>query len=135
VEVGPVPCTIQRATQFHEFAWMVVGWTRQGDRAVVPPLTVQPVAAADVGELLATIAVGPPQARSAPDFAGPQVLQLDDMARRTMEALGDPVQIESSWDGPFGGGMTGDRLLPGPGARIGPTTFEAWLTKLREAST
>ena len=47
-----VPVTIQRATQFHEFAGTVVGWMRQGDVATVPPLLLQPVAAADVGEVL-----------------------------------------------------------------------------------
>jgi uncharacterized protein YbjT (DUF2867 family) len=43
---SPIPVTIQRATQFYEFAWTVVGWTRQGRTATVPPLLVQPVAAA-----------------------------------------------------------------------------------------
>jgi uncharacterized protein YbjT (DUF2867 family) len=46
---SPVPVTIQRATQFHEFADMVIEWTRQGDVATVPPLLVQPVAGANVG--------------------------------------------------------------------------------------
>src|SRR5580704_2058714 len=33
VKDGPVPATIVRATQFHEFAAMVVSWTRRGDVA------------------------------------------------------------------------------------------------------
>lgn len=37
VEAGPVPSTILRATQFHDFAGMVVGWTRKGGVATVPP--------------------------------------------------------------------------------------------------
>jgi hypothetical protein len=61
VQASPVFTTILRATQFHEFARMVVSWTRQGDVAVVPPLLVQPVAASDVGWVLAEIATGPPQ--------------------------------------------------------------------------
>src|SRR5690606_25936380 len=52
VEAGDVPSTILRATQFHEFAEMVVSWTRRGDVATLPPLLVQPVAAADVGTIL-----------------------------------------------------------------------------------
>jgi uncharacterized protein YbjT (DUF2867 family) len=40
---SPVPFTIQRATQFHEFAWQVVQWTRQGQVATVSPLLVQPI--------------------------------------------------------------------------------------------
>ena len=53
VQAGPVPFTIVPATQFHEFAGMVVGWTWDGDTAVVPPLLMQPVAASDVGRVLA----------------------------------------------------------------------------------
>jgi uncharacterized protein YbjT (DUF2867 family) len=45
---GPVPATIVRATQFHDFAGMMVSWTRDGDSAFVPPLLVQPV---DVGDV------------------------------------------------------------------------------------
>lgn len=60
VEEGPIPYTILRATQFHEFAGMVAGWTRQGDSAIVPPLLAQPVAASDVGRVLAEITTGPP---------------------------------------------------------------------------
>ena len=70
-QAGPVPVTLLRATEFHEFAEMVVGWTRQGDVAIVPPLLIQPVAASDVGRVLAEIATGPPQGR-APDLAGPE---------------------------------------------------------------
>ena len=55
---GPIPATIQRATQFHEFPEMFVNWTRKGDVAVVPPLLMQPVAVADAGlaaEVLAEV--------------------------------------------------------------------------------
>jgi uncharacterized protein YbjT (DUF2867 family) len=129
VQAGPVPVTVLRATQFHEFAEMVVGWTRQGDVAIVPPLLVQPVAAADVGRDLAEIATGPPQGR-APDLAGPEPQDLVDMARRTLVARGESVRLVPSWrDGPFGVEMAGEVLLPGPGARLAPTTFDAWLAK------
>ncbi len=52
VEAGPVPFTILPATQFHEFAEMVAGWTERDGVAALPPVLVQPVAAADVGEAL-----------------------------------------------------------------------------------
>ena len=41
-----------------------------GQVATVPPLLVQPIAAADVGAVLAAIATGAPQGR-ATDLAGP----------------------------------------------------------------
>ncbi|MGH3089387.1 MAG: SDR family oxidoreductase [Rubrobacteraceae bacterium] len=127
VEAGSIPFTILRATQFHEFAEMVVGWTREGDVATVPPLLAQPLAASDVGRVLAEIATGPPQGR-APDLAGPETQDLVDMARRALAARGESVRLAPSWrEGPFGVEMAGEVLLPGPDARIAPTTFDAWL--------
>jgi uncharacterized protein YbjT (DUF2867 family) len=126
---SPVPVTIQRATQFHEFAAMVVAWTRQGEVATVPPLLVQPVAAADVGDVLAEIAAGAPQGR-APDLAGPEPQDLVDMARRTLSARDESVRLIPSWrTGLFGVDAAGEMLLPGPEARLAPTTFDAWLAR------
>lgn len=127
VAAGPIPYTILRATQFHEFAAIVAGWTRRGDTAVVPPLLVQPVAASDVGQALAELAVGPPRGRAG-DLAGPGPQDLVDMARRTLAARGEALRLVPSWrDGPFGVEMAGEVMLPGPDARIAPTTFDAWL--------
>jgi uncharacterized protein YbjT (DUF2867 family) len=124
---GPIPVTIQRATQFHELAGMVVEWTRQGHVATVPPLLVQPVAASDVGDVLAEIAAGNPQGR-ATDLAGPEPQDLVDMARRTLAARGESIRLIPSWrSGLFGIEAAGEMLLPGPEARLAPTTFDAWL--------
>jgi uncharacterized protein YbjT (DUF2867 family) len=125
---SPVSVTIQRATQFHEFAWQVVQWTRQGQVATVPPLLVQPVAAADVGDVLAENATSAPQGRVA-DLAGPEPQDLVDMARRTLAARGESIRLIPSWrSGLFGVDAAGEVLLPGPEARLAPTTFDAWLT-------
>jgi uncharacterized protein YbjT (DUF2867 family) len=125
---SPVPVTIQRATQFHEFAGMVVVWTRQGQVATVPPLLVPPIAAADVGDVLAEIATGAPQGR-ATDLAGPEPQDLVDMARRTLAARGESIRLIPSWrSGLFGVDAAGEVLLPGPEARLAPTTFDTWLT-------
>jgi uncharacterized protein YbjT (DUF2867 family) len=129
VEASPVPSTILRATQFHEFAEMVIRWTRQGDVATIAPLLVQPVAAADVGSVLAEIATGEPQGR-ARDLAGPEPQDLVDMARRALAARGESIRLVPSWrDGPFGVEMAGEKLLPGPNARLASTTFDAWLAQ------
>ena len=50
------------------------------------------------------------------------------MARRTLGARGRDVQLAPTWrNGVFGVEMAGEVLLPGPDARIAPTTLEAWL--------
>ena len=120
---GSVPATIVRATQFFDFAAMVVGWTQRGQVATVPPLLVQPVAAADVGDVLVEVAVGEPQ-NGVRELAGPEPQDLVDMARRTLAARETSLRLIPSWRGPFGVEMAGEVLLPGPDAQIAPITFE-----------
>jgi uncharacterized protein YbjT (DUF2867 family) len=128
VRSGPIPFTILRATQFHEFAGMVASWTRRDDVAVVPPLLVQPVAASEVGDILAELAVGPPSGDIV-ELGGPQTEDLAEMARRTFAAEGEHVRVDATWtDGPLSDEMAGDVLLPGPNARLGTITFDDWLT-------
>jgi uncharacterized protein YbjT (DUF2867 family) len=128
VTAGPVPYTILRATQFYEFPEMVVGWTRDGDTATLPPLLVQPVAARDVAELLAELATLPPRGGTV-QLAGPEPQDFVDMARRALRAHGSATRLVPSWrDGPFGTDMAGEVLLPDGEHRTAATTFEEWLT-------
>ncbi|MET9251527.1 NAD(P)H-binding protein [Nonomuraea sp. NPDC003709] len=126
VAAGPVPWTVVPATQFHDFAEMVAGWTEQDGVATVAPLLMQPIAPADVAAILAEIAVGEPQGRYV-DVAGPEPQDLVDMARRTHRARGREVKLVPTWSGLFSQEMVGNVLLPGEGARIAPTTFDDWL--------
>lgn len=128
VSEGQVPWTIAPATQFHDFAAMTASWTEQNGVAPIAPLLVQPIAPADVADILAEIATGEPQGRYA-DIAGPDTQDLVDMARRTFAARGLEVKLVPTWSGPFGTSMAGNVLLPGEGARLAPTTFDEWLTQ------
>jgi uncharacterized protein YbjT (DUF2867 family) len=124
------PTTIVRAAQFFEFAEMVAAWSRQGDTVTVAPLLLQPVAAADVAAVLAEVAQGEPQGR-APDLAGPEPQDFVDMTRRVLAARGDTTtRLLPSWKGIFGVEMAGEVMLADPGARLAPTTFDAWLAGL-----
>jgi uncharacterized protein YbjT (DUF2867 family) len=126
VERGPVPWSIVPATQFHDFAETVTTWTERDGSATIAPLLVQPVAPADVADVLAEVALGPPRGRC-PDLAGPEPQDLVDLARRTRAARGASIRLVPTWSGILGLDMAGDVLLPGPGARIAPTTFDEWL--------
>ena len=85
-----------------------------------PPLLIQPVAASDVGQVLADVATGPPVG-GVHELAGPEPQDLVDMARRTLAARGESIRLVPGWrDGPL-------VVLPGPDAQIAPTTFDAWL--------
>src|SRR5215218_21723 len=126
LERGPVPWSIVPATHFHDFAEMVTTWTERDGSATIAPLLIQPVAPADVADVLAEVATGPPQGRC-PDLAGPEPQDLVDLARRTRAARGTPIRLVPTWSGVFGVDMAGDVLLPELDARIARTTFDDWL--------
>jgi uncharacterized protein YbjT (DUF2867 family) len=126
VASGPVPWSIVRATQFHDFAAMVAGWAERDGATTIAPLLVQPIAPADVAAILADVAAGAPLGTRL-DIAGPETQDLVDMARRTFAARGQDIRLIPTWRGIFGPDMAGEVLLPGDGAKLGATTFADWL--------
>ncbi|WP_375481704.1 SDR family oxidoreductase [uncultured Jatrophihabitans sp.] len=125
---GPVPWTVLRATQFHEFAGQLLGQTK-GPVAPVPRMRSAPVAAAEVAHRLVEIATGAPLGR-APEFAGPETHEMPDLARRLLRHRGTrrlvvPVPVP----GEAGRAMATGGLLPGPDAVLGSETFDQWLAR------
>jgi uncharacterized protein YbjT (DUF2867 family) len=126
VSRGPVPWSIVRVTQFHDFAAMVAGWAERDGVATIAPLLVQPIAQSDVAAALAEVATAAPL-RATVDVAGPQTQDLVDMARRTYAARGQHITLVPTWRGAFGVDMAGEVMLPGEKARLGHITFDDWL--------
>jgi uncharacterized protein YbjT (DUF2867 family) len=126
VTSGPVPWSIVRATQFHDFAAMVASRSEKDGAATIAPLLVQPIAQDDVAAILADVAVGAPLGDRL-DIAGPGTEDLVDMARRTFAVWGKDIKLIPTWQGNFGTDMSGEVLLPGDGARLGTITFDDWL--------
>ncbi|MGR6319369.1 SDR family oxidoreductase [Micromonospora soli] len=134
VEAGPIPYTIVPATQFYDFPAMAAGWVEHDGVAQLPPLLMQPIAPADVADILARVAVGAPQGRHR-DIAGPEPQDLIDMAHRTLAVQGKSIRLVPTWHGGiFDETAAGDALLPAADAEIAPTTFDEWLAAQREVS-
>jgi uncharacterized protein YbjT (DUF2867 family) len=127
---GPVPATVLRAAQFHEFALQTL--TRLGGPiAVVPSMLSQPVAAREVAAELVRLAGGEPLGR-APEIAGPEPLRMADLVRRVSRRHGPRKWVLSfPMPGRAGKAMaSGGNLPAGPGIR-GAQTFDKWLAELR----
>jgi hypothetical protein len=126
VEAGPVPFTIARAGQFHEFAAQLLSGMR-GPIAVMPRTLMRPVAAAEVAARLVDIAEGAPQGRAA-DFVGPCDEVLADLARRQLAHHGIRRRVvEIKFPGAYGRGLASGALRGGAGRIEGATTFDEWL--------
>jgi uncharacterized protein YbjT (DUF2867 family) len=129
VKAGPVPWTILRAAQFHEFAGQVLAQV-PGPVALVPKMRSQPIAVDEVAAHLAGLAAGEPQ-HMAPELAGPRVESVVDMARQLIRRRAEHrLVIPLRLPGASGKAMATGALLPTePGPR-GRQTFAEWLDAL-----
>jgi uncharacterized protein YbjT (DUF2867 family) len=127
VLAGPVPATVLRATQFHEFAVQMLGQA-VGPFVPVPRMLSRPIAAREVARALVELAAGPALGL-APELAGPEDQQMVSMVRRVVRARGlRKLVVPVSLPGAAGRAMRDGGLLPtSPGPR-GTETFEEWLT-------
>ena len=123
---GPVPASVLRTTQWHEFPGQLLARV-PGPVAVVPRMRAQPVAADEVADALVELVLGDPVGL-APELAGPEVHDVVDLARRVVRARGSrrPV-VGVRLPGAAGRAMADGALLPtGDGPR-GTQTFAQWL--------
>jgi uncharacterized protein YbjT (DUF2867 family) len=122
---GPVPASILRATQFHEFAGQLLD--RGGAVAVVPAMLSQPVSAREVAQALVELAVAEPIGL-APELAGPEQHRMPDLVRRVRDARGSrrPV-LTLRLPGRVGAAMASGGLLPRDDGPRGRQTFAEWL--------
>jgi uncharacterized protein YbjT (DUF2867 family) len=137
---SPVPVSILRAAQFHEFPGQYMAGT-SGPFVVVPRWRVQPVAAREVAAALARLAVGappallaePPPAGAPPagalsELAGPREENMADLIRRVIRARGSRRRvIEVPIPTAAGRALATGGNLPGPAAALGSQTFAKWL--------
>ncbi|HTU74124.1 MAG TPA: NAD(P)H-binding protein [Trebonia sp.] len=122
---SPVPVSILRAAQFHEFPWQYLGLS-SGRLVVVPKWRAQPVAAREVGGLLARLAVGAPVPMT--ELAGPRQERMADLLRQVIAAGGGRRRVlEVPLPGKTGRALARGGGLPGPGATLGTQTFTDWL--------
>ncbi|MCS7478456.1 SDR family oxidoreductase [Umezawaea endophytica] len=130
VSGGPLPWTILRATQFHEFPDSLIEGA-VGPFVPVPRMLSRPVAAAEVAAALVDLVLKPAGGYVQP-IAGPEELWMADMTRRYVRARGErKVLVPIRLPGQAGKRMAAGGLLPdGPYTR-GVQTFAEFLDHVR----
>lgn len=127
VRASGVPFTIVHATQFFEFAPTIAAQAEVDGVVTLPDALVQPCAGADVADLLVELALGS-AVNTDLDIAGPDRMPLAEFVSRALRADGDQRVVHAGPTGVyFGGGLEREALIPGPHARILPTSFGEWL--------
>jgi uncharacterized protein YbjT (DUF2867 family) len=127
-ENGPVPWTVLRATQFHEFAAQIFASAKVGPLHLAPRMRTQPIAAREVAARLVALAEAAPAGRVR-DLAGPREESLPDMVRRWARTQGSRAWVPAiPLPGALGRAQRDGSLLPGPDAELGVQTFAEWLS-------
>lgn len=122
---GPLPVSIVRATQFHEFPAQILDRFHLGPIAFMPRMQVQTVAARALSEVVVDVAARVP---TTINVAGPQPADLVDLARAVIARRGGKQRlIAMPIPGRAGSAMRSGALLPPEDARLVGPTFEEWL--------
>jgi uncharacterized protein YbjT (DUF2867 family) len=128
LKAGPVPYSIVRATQFFEFIDAVLSWTADEHTVRLPATPVQPMAAAEVAQAVAEVAVGAPL-QGIRNVAGPEVFALDELGRITLAAHGDQRTVVTDDSAGMFAAAPGDALIAGDDAVIAKTSYREWLAR------
>ena len=124
-----IPHSIVRASQFFEFLKGLADWSMVDGKVHLPPVLFQPMAADDVASGVAKVVVGPP-VNGIVEIAGPEQFRLDELVRRRLALLKDPREVVADPNARYSGAKISEKtLVPGKDARLGPTTFAAWVTR------
>ena len=127
IKASSTPYTILRSTQFFQFVGGIVHAAAAGDAIRLAPVLIQPIAADDVAAALTKVVVGQP-VNGTLEIAGPETFRLDAFAEQYLSAQQDPREVVADPKALYFGAMLDDRtLVPGAGATLGETIFEAWL--------
>jgi uncharacterized protein YbjT (DUF2867 family) len=129
IAASGLPWTVLRATQFHDLIAVLLRFLAKPPVMVLPSgWSFQPVDVRDLGGRLAELALGEPAGR-APDFAGPQVRTIADLARSYLSMVGKRRRIVPVWlpGKVFRAYRSGGHLAPDHAA--GTITFEDYFAE------
>jgi len=127
IKESSIPYSIVHATQFFEFFKRIADEATDGNSVRVPPVLFQPVAADDVANAVAGVAVGSPL-NGTIEIGGPEQFRFDDFIRKGLSARNDPREVIADPHARYFGAELSERsLIPGDGAQLGETRFADWL--------
>ena len=127
IRQSSIPWSIVHATQFFEFVNSIAAAATDGNTVRLAPVLIQPMAADDVAEAVARIALAAP-VNGVVEVAGPDQFRLDELIRQGLSARQDPRKVVSDPNARYFGAILGPRtLVPADDARLGDIRFAEWV--------
>jgi len=132
IKASGIPYTIVHSTQFFEFLGGIAQSGTDGQTVRLSPAFVQPIASDDVAAVMSDVAVGAP-VNGTIEIAGPERVRLAELIQRFLAAKQDERKVVADVHARYFGAELNDQsLVPGDGARIGPTRFGDWISRVGE---
>ena len=129
IEASGMPYTIIRSTQFMEFLGAIADSGAQGGTVRLSPGLFQPIAADDVGAIVAEVALAAPR-NGIIEIAGPERAPFNEIVARYLKAINDPRRVVSDPEARYWGGRVEERsLVPLGEARLGRIGLDDWLRR------
>jgi uncharacterized protein YbjT (DUF2867 family) len=130
IEGSAIPYTLVHATQFFEFIRSIADTSTVGGEVRLPPVKFQPMAAQDVANALADVALSDALNRLI-ETGGPKTFRFDEAVRKVLEFDRDPRPVIADPKATYYGVELGEEsLVPGANARLGRTTLDWWLANV-----
>lgn len=120
---GPVPATLVKSTQWHEFATNPAAVSCDGDDVLVEDWLIQPIAADTVADVLVEAALG--QIRTPRTITGPQDIRLPELTSKLLASQGDGRRVRTVQPA-LTALARGALLAPNNATVLGPD-IETWL--------
>ena len=134
VEASGIPHTIIRSTQFLEFLGGIADAGTDGSIVRLPMGLLQPIAADDVADVVAEVALGNPR-NGIVEIAGPERAPFNEIVSRYLKAVADPREVVKDSEARyFGGRLEEKSLVPLGEARLGLLNLDEWLRLSRPTS-
>jgi uncharacterized protein YbjT (DUF2867 family) len=117
-----------------EFLRGIVASSADGNIVRISPGLFQPIAADDVGAIVADVALAAPR-NGIVEIAGPERAPFNEFVARYLKAIGDPRKVVGDPEARYFGGRVEERsLVPLGEARLGYIGFDEWLRRSQAAA-
>jgi uncharacterized protein YbjT (DUF2867 family) len=131
IVASAIPYTIIRSTQFLEFLGAIADSSMDGNVVRISPGLFQPIAADDVGAIVAEVALAAPR-NGIIEIAGPERAPFNEIVARYLKAVGDPRKVGRDPEARYWGGRVEEHsLVPLGDARLGRIGLDDWLRRSR----
>jgi uncharacterized protein YbjT (DUF2867 family) len=129
IKESGIPYSILHATQFFEFVGSIAKAGIQDGKVRMTPALFQPIAADDVVEALANIAVNPPLNNTI-EVGGPEKIPMDEIVRKYLSVMHYKQELITDMQAPYFGMEINDQSLTAAAdALTGATRYNDWISQ------